>query len=141
MRRLFFLLLVTLALPLQAQTCRYVTVQTTDGAQHSMTLSGLKITFAQDQMTMQGTEGTLTFALHTLSELFFATAPTGIAAAQTDHVTCRPAIVHGKLTGVGPEDASISIFTPDGRRVANGTLTHGTYLVRIDGITYKILAQ
>lgn len=141
MRRLFFLLLVALALPLQAQTCRYVTVQTADGVQRSMTLSGLKITFEQEQMMMQGAEGTQTFALSTLSELFFATAPTGITAVQTDHAACQPAIVRGKLTGVVPEGASISIFTPDGRRISDGTLTHGTYLVRINGITYKVLAQ
>ena len=127
------------ALGMSAQSLDYLTFRTVAGTEQSLPIDGLKMVIADGRLQISSPQTHLDFALSELNCFFFSAEPTAIRTVSDGQPGVS--IVGGTLRTDAPAGSRISVYTPDGRRVANGTLTHGTYLVRIDGITYKILAQ
>lgn len=63
---------------LNADDFHYLTVKSSDGNEQSLPLAGLKIVFKNGNMTALSSEGTVTFSLASLSEMFLANNPTSI---------------------------------------------------------------
>ncbi len=129
------------ALTMQAQELGYLTFLTTGGNELSFPANGLKITFGNG--TMPAVSGALskTFQLADLSTLRFTDTPTAIngietASRQDAHIE------NGWLkTSAGLAGQRARIYRTDGRQAYDGTLTGGIYIVKINGKTYKVLAQ
>ena len=73
-----------------AQEYKYLAVQQTDGKVVSLSVDGLKITFADDNMVATNATGTQTFPLASLSVMNFALND-GIAKPTVDPATPPPA--------------------------------------------------
>jgi len=128
-------------LAVSAQSYSYLTFTTAEGAETSMSVSNLKITFSDNNLVATNDAGTQTFALAGLQKMYFATSPaTGIHSVQTGSAT-SVSILGGKLFVDGAEANSVSIYSLDGRKMRNQNLTRGAYIVRVNGQTYKVLAQ
>lgn len=105
----------------------YLTFVTTDGTETSFAASGLKITFSDGQAVVTTAEGTTTFTLVDLSEMYFSD-------------------VISSVTGVNTAaDAEIeSVYDMSGRLVASGLegLGRGVYIVKYKGgETAKMLVK
>lgn len=105
----------------------YLTFVTTDGTETSLAASGLKITFSDGQAVVTTAEGTTTFTLVDLSEMYFSD-------------------VISSVTGVNTAaDAEIeSVYDMSGRLVASGLegLGRGVYIVKYKGgETAKMLVK
>ena len=74
MKKHFLTIAATLAFAAnaQAQKADYLTFQTTDGTEKSITASGLKITFKNGMLTASNGTDTQTFSLPLLSRMFFS---------------------------------------------------------------------
>lgn len=143
MKKLFLsLLLGGFALTAAADN-NYMVFQKTSGDAFSLGIDHLKITFADGNMT--ATDGTNSFSvpLTEMSKMYFSAEPTtGIAQATTavaDEVNAT--IVNGQLHVTAPAGSRVSVYGIDGREVNANHLVQGTYLVRINNTTLKVLAR
>ena len=135
MKKHFLTIAATLAFAAnaQAQKADYLTFQTTDGTEKSITASGLKITFKNGMLTQ-------TFSLPLLSRMFFSATPTGISATTAGN-EATASIVGGKLIVNAPAGTSVTVYTADGRRANPSRLEKGIYIVRLGNKTLKLTAQ
>ena len=124
----------------QAQKADYLTFQTTDGTEKSITASGLKITFKNGMLTASNGTDTQTFSLPLLSRMFFSATPTGISATTAGN-EATASIVGGKLIVNAPAGTSVTVYTADGRRANPSRLEKGIYIVRLGNKTLKLTAQ
>lgn len=121
----------------------YMMFQKTNGEEFSLSVDHLKITFANG--AMNATDGTksVSVALTEMNKMYFSATPTtGIAqttAATTDAVSAT--IENGELHVTAPAGSRVSVYSLDGRQVGTQHLTKGTYLVRINQTTLKVLAR
>lgn len=121
----------------------YMVFQKTSGEEFSLNVDHLKITFANG--TMNATDGTKSFsvALTEMNKMFFSATPTtGIAQATmaaTEEVSAT--IENGQLHVTAPMGSRVSVYSLDGRQVGTNHLAKGTYLVRINNTTLKVLAR
>lgn len=143
MKHIITLLLCAAALPASAQSYDYLTFQKVSGEQTSLTSDNLKITFEGDNIVATNGTATYTAALSEMAQMFFSSEATGIKSAHASEAgTLRAAIVNGHLTTNAPAGSSVSVISLDGRLLnANAPLGKGTYLVRINNTTLKVVAQ
>ena len=139
MKKHFLTIAATLAFAAnaQAQKADYLTFQTTDGTEKSITASGLKITFKNGMLTASNGTDTQTFSLPLLSRMFFSATPTGTTAGNE----ATASIVGGKLIVNAPAGTSVTVYTADGRRANPSRLEKGIYIVRLGNKTLKLTAQ
>lgn len=121
----------------------YMVFQKTSGEEFSLNVDHLKITFSDG--VMNATDGTKSFsvALTEMNKMFFSATPTtGIVQATTvaaDEVSAT--IENGQLHVTAPVGSRVRVYGVDGREVNANHLTQGTYLVRINNTTLKVLAR
>lgn len=142
MKRLFTLLALVAAFAwsASAQSYNYLTFQQTDGAVRSLSLDGLKLTFAEGNLVATNGTTQTTFPLSALQKMFFSSEAVGIHSASADSpVGVR--IEGGTLHVDAPSDSEIAIYGIDGRRVPSTGLGQGVYVVKVNGKTYKVLAK
>ena len=94
---------------------------------------------------MNATDGKNSFsvALSDMNKMFFSANPTmGIEQATTatsDEVSAT--IENGQLHVTAPAGSRVSVYSLDGRQVGTRYMAKGTYLVRINNTTLKVLAR
>lgn len=143
MKKLFTLLFCTAsALMASAQQFDYLTFQLKDGSQASLTATGhILIQFENGNLKASSSNSEAYLApLSNLSKMFFASTPSAVnEVAQSGNVKAH--IVNGTLHVDAPTTAKVSVYSLDGRQQPTTGLAKGTYLVRIDGRTLKVIAQ
>lgn len=121
----------------------YMVFQKTSGEEFSLNVDHLKITFADGAMNATDGKNSFSVALSDMNKMFFSANPTmGIEQATTatsDVVSAT--IENGQLYVTAPVGSRVSVYSLDGRQVATNYLTKGTYLVRINNTTLKVLAR
>lgn len=125
-----------------AQSYDYLTLRTADGTEKSLGIDGLRITFADGKLLASNGKEETQVALADMACMFFATTPTAIeslTAADADGL--RVQISGGRLLTNAPAGSDIRVYTLDGRLAPTRGLSSGAYLVRINGRTFKVVAQ
>lgn len=134
-----------------AQSYDYITFRTAEGAEQSMALDGLKITFDGGKMTARNAVETLSYDLATLGSMYFAAQPTAVAALPVNAAAVQ--VKDGSLYVTAPAGTQVLLYAIDGRLLAAFTkqnsevellgnrLAPGTYIVKAGGYSYKLLAQ
>lgn len=136
------LLLGGISLSASAQSYEYLTFQKVSGDEFSMAIDHLKITFDQGNLTATDGSKTVSVALNDMNKMFFSVLPTAIDQATANNSEQVAAtIVNGQLHVTAPTGSKVCVYDIDGRQVNAQHLTKGTYLVRINNTTLKVLAQ
>lgn len=136
------LLLGGISLGASAQSYEYLTFQKASGDEFSMAIDHLKITFDQGNLTATNGSKTISVALTDMNKMFFASSPTAIDQATANEAEQVAAtIVNGQLQVTAPMGSNVCVYDMSGRQVNAQHLTKGTYLVRINNTTLKVLAQ
>lgn len=121
----------------------YMVFQKTNGEESSLNVDHLKITFADGAMNATDGKNSFSVALSDMNKMFFSANPTmGIEQATTatsDEVSAT--IENGQLHVTAPAGSRVSVYSLDGRQVGTRYLAEGTYLVRINNTTLKVLAR
>ncbi len=120
---LLFLVMMGMAAAHAESQYTYLTFETTDGARISVPASQLKLTISGTTLTA----GSKTFTLTNLSKMYFSTTDettTGISATTT----------------TAPGEAT-EIYDLNGRKMADGKLPSGVYIVKTKDRTYKITVR
>lgn len=152
MKRVLFSIAVLLAgLSAQAQSYDYLTFRAADGTERSMSIDGLRITFADGQMQAVNNSESFSTSLAGLSQMFFTETPTAIKgmAVEAAHFSFDG----GLLRVNAPQGRKICIYGADGRLVsqhvkqADGmeqiplSLLRGVYIVNVNGVTTKLTVR
>ena len=152
MKRVLFSIAVLLAcLSAQAQSFDYLTFRAADGTERSMSIDGLRITFADGQLQAVNNSESFSTSLAGLSQMFFTETPTAIkgVAAEAVHLSFDG----GLLRVNAPQGRKVCIYGADGRLVsqhvkqADGaeqiplTLLRGVYIVNVNGVTTKLTVR
>lgn len=131
-----------------AQSYDYLTFRAADGTERSMSIDGLRITFADGRMSATNATESFDTPLSALSLMFFAETPTAIKGVNLG--ASQPDYRDGLLSVNAPQGGKISLYTADGRLVslhvkqADGTeqiplnLLRGVYIVNVNGETTKL---
>lgn len=129
-------------LGLQAQSYDYLTLRTLNGDETSLGIDNLRITFADGKLNADNGRESASVPLADMSCMFFSLQPTGIGsqAGLTD-ASLQVRIVGGRLITNAPAGSSIRVYGVDGRQVSTARLAAGTYIVNINGRTFKLLAK
>lgn len=134
-----------------AQSLDYLTFRAADGTERSMSIDGLRITFADGQMLATNSVESFDTPLSALSLMFFAEAPTAIKGVNIG--ASQPDYRNGFLSVSAPQGGTISLYTADGRLVsqhvkqADGTeqiplnLLRGVYILNVNGETTKLMVR
>ena len=75
-KSVFILMALAGSLAAQADDFPYLTIQATDGTEQSVAVESLKLTFSNGQLVATNSDGTQTFALSSLSKMYFSTTQT-----------------------------------------------------------------
>ena len=140
---LFSLLLCAMmAIPASAQSYDYLTFQKQDGTEISLTSTHLKMTFVGNILQVSNGTDSYTAPLSEMKQMFFSAQPTGVWSASMMDNMLKAEIVGGHLITNAPVGSRVSILALDGRLLsADAYLVKGTYLVRINNTTLKVVAQ
>ncbi|MBR2863869.1 MAG: hypothetical protein IKB97_10040 [Bacteroidaceae bacterium] len=134
-----------------AQSFDYITFRTADGTEKSMAIDGLKLTFAEGKMTASNTVETLSYDLATLGCMYFAAEPTAVTALPVNETAVQ--VKNGGLYVAAPAGTQVLLYAIDGRilgaftkqnsdvELLGNRLTPGTYIVKVGGCSYKLLAR
>lgn len=135
-------LLLTAGLSAQAQTYSYLTIEQNGGDQTSFAADGLKITFSDGNMIVKSGADQTTYALSSLSKMFFAIEATGLTEAATADEAYSAVIADGHLKVTAPAGTPVSVYATDGRQVsAAGRFDKGIYVVRMGNRSAKVIAR
>ncbi len=119
----------------KAESVKYMTFQTTDGTEHSLSLSGgIDISFANGELVAKAVDGEFRAPLTEMRDMWFAVEATSIQEALTDTVA---------------EGMPVKIVSTDGRtkmevRWSQNSplaLPAGIYIVQAEGKTYKVIIK
>ena len=125
-----------------AQSYDYLTLRTADGTEKSIGIDGLRITFADGKLLAANGKEETQIALADMACMFFATAPTAIESlTAADAAGLRVQISGGRLLTNAPAGSDIRVYSLDGRLAPTQGLSSGAYLVRVNGRTFKVVAQ
>ena len=120
----------------------YMMFQKTNGEEFSLSVDHLKITFANGAMNATDGTNSVSVALTEMKKMYFSATPTtGIVQAATATDAVSATIENGQLHVTAPAGSRVSVYSLDGRQVGTQHLTKGTYLVRINQTTLKVLAR
>ncbi|MCR4994680.1 MAG: T9SS type A sorting domain-containing protein [Bacteroidales bacterium] len=111
------------ALTAQAYDYPYLAFQTSDGTTTTVSVESLKLTISDGQLVATNGDGSTTFTLTELSQMYF-TAEATDAIKEVDSKTL--------------DDAEISIYDLQGRLVPASQLKRGIYVVKTSTGTRKI---
>ena len=125
-----------------AQSYDYLTLRTADGTEKSLGIDGLRITFADGKLNADNGRESASVPLADMSCMFFSLQTTGIGSqASLSDASLQVRIVGGRLITNAPAGSSIRVYGVDGRQVSTARLAAGTYIVNINGRTFKLLAR
>ena len=143
MKTLFATLALALsATSLSAQNYDYLVFQNNDNTAKSISVDGLKITFENGNAVATVNGKSETFALDNLKKLYFSEKEiTGIKQIVSADDQIRVNVENGKLQIVAPEGSKVAVYSIDGRRVNGEYLPQGTYVVRVNDQSFKILVK
>jgi len=115
------LLLLLVAMMVQAADYPYLTFETTDGQKTSVSVTSLSISIADGKLTVGGQ----TFDLSSLSKMYFSTASesTDISVVKNSQLTI---------------DDDAEIYDLQGRRLSKDQMRHGIYVVKTKNGTFKV---
>lgn len=107
----------------------YLLLQANDGTTQSVSVTSLRLTFSDTQLTATNDEGTYHFTLASLSKMFFSERTSSVSTA-VDAVSTKNTVEVYTLSGlfVG-RYASVS--------AARNTLVKGIYVFKSNDKTYK----
>ncbi len=125
--------------PLFAETYEYLTLTETDGTETSINVSDLNIVYSNGSLVATNSGGTQTFALSSLSKMYFA-----YTAAGSDSMAGVEAVA-----AYADTDAPVSVYTVDGvlqGRYANtatamATLKAGAYIFKTANKSFKAIVR
>lgn len=143
MKKLFTLLVCAAsALMASAQQYGYLTFEQQDGSKISLTATGrILITFGNGNLKATSSSSEAYIApLTNLSKMYFASVSSAVSEV-ANAKQLKASIVDGTLHVDAPTTAKVSVYSLDGRQQPTTGLAKGTYLVRIDGRTLKVIAQ
>ena len=135
------LLLCAAALPASAQSYDYLTFKKTTGEETSLSIDKLKITFANDNLVATNGTETFTAPVADMSKMYCSTTATAISTIAANANGLCAAIVNGQLKVNAPAGSRVSVYSIDGRQVGTTHLAKGSYLVRVNNQTLKVVAQ
>lgn len=131
MKRLFSIMILFAAMgAASAQSYSYLTLKGTDGSEESFSLSKIKLTFQNSQMTIANADGDRTFKLENINLMRFDATPTGIQTVE----------LSDGYRSEGPD----AVYTIDGRRLQGASpnnLPRGLYIVRQNDHSKKIYVR
>ena len=140
MKKLLPFLFMLLTLGASAQSYGYLTFKTTSGAQKSLAMSNLVITFEGGNMIATNDKETATYAVSELSSMFFASTPAAIknvslnqASAIKEGTIVKVFNVAGQLVKQFENNACSNIH--------NLNLPKGVYIIQADGKAMKLNVQ
>ena len=153
MKKLIFLVLLVAGwASAGAQSFTYLNLTMTDNSTRSLTADGLKITFADGNLTARNGAATQTVPLAGIKAFSFSdNASDGIADINSAPVSARG--LSGAISVTAPAGASVSVYNllgskvyeavkgGDGEQVLDVTLPQGVYVVRINTISIKVLVR
>ena len=127
MKHILTLLFCASALTVSAQNYKFLTFQKSSGSEKSLK--------ADHASRMQS-------SLSQMGKMFFSDTATSIETVETNAEALTASIVNGQLRTNAPVGSRISVFSLDGRLLnAQAPISRGTYLVRINNTTLKVVAQ
>lgn len=131
-------------------SAKVLVVTTMDGTQSTYYLNGLpRVTVEKPYLVVQTATTQISFELNQLKRMHYEAAPplpTAIERVESQKEDSREQINFSNL----PADAAVSVFTLDGKQLYSrpadhhslslplATLKSGVYLVKVNGVTYKI---
>lgn len=127
-------LLIAASLSLIAGADTAMTFKTIDGKAHTLAISGLTISFADNTLTASNTKTTISLPLEQMASMSFSETTSGITDINGGDSTCEPAAVF-TISGI-----SMGKF-PSVIDAVNA-IPPGNYLIQLsDGTTLKIRKQ
>lgn len=132
MKKILLLALVLFSVIGARAEYTHMVFRTLDGAQHSLGLTDLNITFADGELLASGGGRTLSIELTSLKSMEFASDPSGIEEA-------TPMIQNlGKVSVYAVDGRHVGDF--DGLQSACSKLSEGMYVFKSEsGLTFKML--
>ena len=106
----------------------YLTVQTTDGTTKSVSVESLVLTFQNGQLVATNGDGSQSFALSSLSKMFFSTTTNAI---ERPAATASGTVEVYSLSG-------IALGRYESMTQAKNALKQGIYLMKQNGQTKKV---
>ena len=134
MRKLLLLSLLAIGTSqMKADDYLYLTFTNTDGAEQSVSIDGLKVSFADGNIVAEATEETLTLPLADVAKMYFSDT-------KSEQTGIKEAVSKGE---------GISVYTTSGMFIgifanaaqAHKQLEHGLYVIRNNGKTYKMAVK
>ena len=142
MKRIYLSLMLLLGVTTaSAQNYDYLILQENSGNATGLKIDGLKLTFDKGNLVAQNAEGTKTIALADMQKMYFSSNPTSVGSVANGDVKDLVTVENGTLKVNAPADAKVAVYSVDGRQVKPGKLTTGTYVVRVNNKSVKVLVK
>lgn len=142
MKRIYLSLMLLLGVTTaSAQNYDYLILQENSGNATGLKIDGLKLTFDKGNLVAQNAEGTKTIALADMQKMYFSSNPTSVGSVTNSDVKDLVTVENGTLKVNAPADAKVTVYSVDGRQVKPGKLTTGTYVVRVNNKSVKVLVK
>ena len=139
MKHILTLLFCASAITASAQSYDFLTFQKSTGTETSLRSDHVKITFEGGNLVATNGSETFRAPLNEMAKMFFSNTATGIQSVNTSD---DASIVNGHLSTNAPVGSRICVIGMDGRQLnPNAPISKGTYLVRINNTTFKVVAQ
>ena len=142
MKRIYLSLMLLLGVTTaSAQNYDYLILQENSGNATGLKIDGLELTFDKGNLVAQNAEGTKTIALADMQKMYFSSNPTSVGSVTNGDVKDLVTVENGTLKVNAPADAKVAVYSVDGRQVKPGKLTTGTYVVRVNNKSVKVLVK
>lgn len=142
MKRIYLSLMLLLGVTTaSAQNYDYLILQENSGNATGLKIDGLKLTFDKGNLVAQNAEGTKTIALADMQKMYFSSNLTSVGSVTNGDVKDLVTVENGTLKVNAPADAKVAVYSVDGRQVKPGKLTTGTYVVRVNNKSVKVLVK
>lgn len=142
MKHILTLLFCATAITASAQSYDFLTFQKSTGTETSLRSDHVKITFEGGNLVATNGSETFSAPLNEMAKMFFSNTATGIQLVNTSDDALTASIVNGHLSTNAPVGSRICVIGMDGRQLnPNAPISKGTYLVRINNTTLKVVAQ
>lgn len=142
MKRFYLSLMLLLGVTTaSAQSYDYLILEESNGATTGLKIDGLKLTFSKGNLVAQNAEATKTLALADMQKMYFSSNPTAVGSVTNGQAEDLVTIENGTLKVNAPAGAKVAVYGVDGRQVKPGKLTKGTYVVRVNNKSVKVLVK
>jgi maltose-binding protein MalE len=153
MKKFFLIItLVILSVGIQAEAYSYLTFRPNTGnSDVSLSVEGLKITFANGKLVATNSSTTQSFTLTEIASMYFSDTSTG-AVNEVNIGSSSVSVEGGKIVVTAPQGSVVNIYNIAGASVGNfvasgskdtydSNLSQGVYLVKVNGKTSKLLVR